>query len=252
MNGSTNAKRIKWVGLGLALMVTFGLGYYASRARAAGIPQAAALVYSGTLTDGTGAPLTGSKNVLLQVYGAASGGAALCQSMPTTVNLVGGTFRVPLGDDCAAVVHSNPDLFIDVLVDGASVGRAKLGAVPYAVEADTAQRAVTAATGGALDTQIAALATRMSALEALSHTIGGHTMLGAGSCSVAAPCVIDISRGAFHTAPACTVTMANNDGTGYSELMVVQSVSTTALRVWKGQFYTQGSTMDVYYVCTGT
>jgi hypothetical protein len=250
MNGTTNAMWIKSVGVGFALTVTFGVGYYASRARAAGIPQMASLVYSGTLTDGKGAPLSGSKTVQLQIYGAATGGGALCQSLPATVTLVSGTFRVPLGNDCMAVVHANPDLFIDVLVDGASVGRAKLGAVPYAVEADTAQHAATATPGGALDMQIAALTTRVSAIEGQSHTIGGHTLFAA--CSLASPCAIDISRGGFHTAPACTVTMANNDGTAFSELMVVQSISTTALRIWKGMFYTQGTTMDVYYVCTGT
>ena len=250
MNGTTNAKRIKWVGLGLALVVTFGLGYYASRARAAGIPQVASLVYSGTLTDGTGAPLTGSKSVQLQIYGSATGGAPLCQSTPATLSLVGGTFRLPLGDDCMAVIHSTPDLFIDVLVDGASAGRSKLGAVPYAVEADTAQRAATATPGGLLDMQITALTTRVTALEAGSHTIGGHVLFAA--CSLAAPCTIDISRGGFRTAPACTVTMENSDGTAYTELMVVQSITTTALRVWKGMFFTQGASMDVYYVCTGS
>jgi len=250
MNGMTNAKRIKWVGLGLALGVTFGLGYYASRARAAGIPQIAALVYSGTLTDGTGRPLTGSRSVQLQIYAAATGGGALCQSTATTVSLVSGTFRVPLGHDCVAVVHANPDLYIDVLVDGASVGRAKLGAVPYAVEADTAQHAATSVPGGGLDMQITALTTRVAALEGGAHTIGGHVLFAA--CSLAAPCTIDISRGAFHTAPACTVTMENSDGTAYTELMVIQSVSTTALRIWKGMFFTQGASMDVFYICTGT
>jgi hypothetical protein len=34
--------------------------------------------------------------------------------------------------------------------------------------------------------------------------------------------------------------------------MVVQSITTTALRVWKGMFFTQGASMDVYYVCTGS
>ena len=251
MNGTTNAKRMKLVGLGLALGVTFGLGYYASRARAAGIPQTASLVYSGTLTDGTGALLTGSRSIQLQIYGAATGGSVLCQSMLAAVTLVNGTFRVPLGDDCMAIIHSTPDLFIDVLVDGASVGRAKLGAVPYAVEADTAQHATAATPGGVLDTQITALASRVTALEgAGSHTIGGHVLFAA--CSLAAPCTIDISRGGFHTAPACTVTMENSDGTAYTELMVVQSITTTALRIWKGMFFTQGASMDVFYVCTGS
>ncbi len=143
----------------LALAGTFSLGYWVSRVRAAGIPAMAALTYSGTLTDLSGAPLTGSKNVLLQLYAMATGGTALCASTPTSVTLVSGTFQVPLGDDCVDVIHANPDLWIDVLIDGASIGRSKLGAVPYAVEADTAQHAASANTAaGTLATTISNVA----------------------------------------------------------------------------------------------
>ena len=244
MTGTTNAKRIKWVGIGLALAVTFGLGYYASRARAAGIPQVASMVYSGTLTDGKGAPLTGLKNIQLQIYGAATGGGALCQSLPATVTLVAGTFRVPLGDDCIAVVHANPDLFIDVLVDGASVGRAKLGAVPYAVEAEIAQHSATATPGGGLDLQLVALTTRDLRSKTQSHTIGEHMLFAACSAGVA---MRDrhLARGVSHRG-GLDGHHGQSDGTAYSELMVAQSASpTTELRIWKGLFYTPSSTMHI-------
>ena len=46
-----------------------------------------------------------------------------------------------LPDACLAGIHASANLWSEVLVDGGSVGRAKIGAVPYAVEADTASNA---------------------------------------------------------------------------------------------------------------
>src|ERR1041384_6282172 len=117
----------------LALVAAFAVGYWTSRARAAGVPATAPLTYSGVLTDMDGTPLTGTKNILLQLYATATGGTALCGSSPTATALVGGAFQVALADNCTGIVHANPDLFIDVLIDGASIGRTKLGAVPYAI-----------------------------------------------------------------------------------------------------------------------
>jgi len=161
-----NRKRNRYLGGGvaLALAAAFGLGYWASRASAAGVPATAPLTYSGVMTDMNGTPLTGTKNVLLQLYAAASGGSALCGSAATPVTLAGGAFQVALGDDCTAVVHMRPDLYVDVLVDGASVGRTKLGAVPYALEADTAQNAAAAAAGGSLAATLASLQAAISPL----------------------------------------------------------------------------------------
>jgi hypothetical protein len=128
----------------LLLVVTFGLGYFVSRARAGGIPAAQALTYSGVLTDASGTPLVGSKSILVQLYDQATGGTAQCTIGPTVVTLAAGAFKVALPDTCAAAVHATPDLWVDVFVDGASVGRSKLGAVPYAVEADHASTATQA------------------------------------------------------------------------------------------------------------
>jgi len=154
--------------------LAFASGYLISRARAAGAPQMSPLTYSGVLTDTSGVALTGSKNVLLQIYSVATAGTTLCGSAPVAVTLVGGAFSVPLGDACTAVVRANPDLWIDVLIDGASVGRTKLGAVPYSIESDhavTATRATNAdiaatanAAGGTLATAISTLDASVTAL----------------------------------------------------------------------------------------
>jgi hypothetical protein len=150
----------------LSLAAAFAIGYWVSGARAAGIPGTAPLTYSGILTDMNGAPITGQKNLLIQLFGQASGGTALCGSTAAMVTLVGGAFQVPLGDNCTAVVHSTPDLWVDVLVDGGPVGRAKLGAVPYAVEADTAQNAVAPAPNSTLAMALQTLQSGLQNLQA--------------------------------------------------------------------------------------
>jgi len=145
--------RRTWGAVTLLLAAGFGLGYLVNRARASGIPAAQALTYSGVLTDTAGTPLTGSKNILVQFYDAATAGNTLCTVGPSALTLAAGAFQVPLPDTCTAAVHASPDIWIDVFVDGASVGRAKLGAVPFAVEADhasTAAQATAAAQSGRL------------------------------------------------------------------------------------------------------
>jgi hypothetical protein len=51
---------------------------------------------------------------------------------------------VVLPDACVTAAHAKADLWVDVSVDGASIGRTKLGAVPYAVEAEHAVSATNA------------------------------------------------------------------------------------------------------------
>jgi hypothetical protein len=110
-------------------------------ASAVGIPTTGALTYAGVLEDSSGAPLTGSKNIALEVYDAATAGQKRCEVSSQPYTLVAGRFEIPLPDTCATAVQGDPDLWIDVLVDGASTGRAKLGAVPYAIEARRATEA---------------------------------------------------------------------------------------------------------------
>jgi hypothetical protein len=129
----------------LVVSLTLGIGalvgHSVDRARAAGIPATQAMTYSGVLTNAAGAPLTGSKNIQIQIYDMASGGTVQCTVGPTAIELVNGGFSVVLPDTCTTVVHATPDLWIEVFADGASLGRTKLGAVPFAVEADHANGA---------------------------------------------------------------------------------------------------------------
>jgi hypothetical protein len=122
------------------------LGYGLRAALAAGIPASGALTYSGLLEDVNGAPLSGSKNIAVELWTAATAGTRVCDAPSRSYTLAGGHFQVPLPDTCATAVKDNPDLWVNVVVDGASVGRSKLGAVPYAIEAGHATTATSANT----------------------------------------------------------------------------------------------------------
>lgn len=82
-----------------------------------------------------------------------------------------GRFSIPLPDDCTTKVGSNAQVWVEVLVGPmantvASLGRAKLGAVPYAVEADHAVSASSAATAATANAAGGSLASTITALQA--------------------------------------------------------------------------------------
>lgn len=119
----------------LLLLICVPVAYLAGRARAASIPAAAALTYSGVLTDATGVPMTGSVPIQIALWDAATAGNQLCVTVSTPQVLVAGAFQVTLPEACTTAVHANADLWVEVLVSGLAIGRTKLGAVPYAVVA---------------------------------------------------------------------------------------------------------------------
>lgn len=159
-----------------------------ARVRAEGAPAGAgALTYSGRLEDAAGEPLEGPRNVALAVYDSASAGARVCELQPTEVGLEHGRFDLALPADCAGAVAQSPNLWVEVQVDGASLGRAKLGAVPYALEA---QHAVSASTADVART----LADGPIDGALTSFTIPGATL--------AAPCVLTAGQIVDCTCPA--------------------------------------------------
>lgn len=89
-------------------------------------------------------------------------------------------------------------------------------------------------------------------LNGVRMAAGGQTF-SSGSCggTVTAPCTIDISAGNFSAAPTCVITMVASDATGYTENMVIKTVSATALQIWKGNYQNEGTTMRVRWVCVG-
>jgi hypothetical protein len=56
-----------------------------------------------------------------------------------------GRFRIPLAASCKPAINANPNAYVEVIDGANSLGRAPIGAVPYAVEADHAVNATNAA-----------------------------------------------------------------------------------------------------------
>lgn len=140
----------------------------AMRARAAGIPEKDALTYTGYLEDADGNALGGKHSISVRFVASATATKALCTGDAPDLELVAGRFQVAL-PDCAEVVKANPELFVDVQVDGAWLGATKLGAVPYAIEA------------GRASSSAGVLEERLTAIEARLGTRSGfHAVMSAG------------------------------------------------------------------------
>ena len=140
---------MKAISMRTTLLAAAGIGlltsaFFAGKAIAAGIPETGALTYAGKLQDAEGAPLAGTRNVEVRFWSASTAGTSLCSSGEVEVTLSAGNFAVPLPDDCTDAVSNNPNLWVEVVVDSVSLGRAKAGAVPYAVEANHAVSAASA------------------------------------------------------------------------------------------------------------
>ncbi len=141
------------VGAGVALTVHHVV-------RADGIPTVTPLIYRGYLEEG-GAPMSGPRMIGASLYSAERDGTELCPTATREVTVTAGRFEYALDDRCVAAVRNNRDAWLQLTVGSTVMPRTKLGAVPYAVEADRASGAA-----GALQTQIAAMQTQLTALQA--------------------------------------------------------------------------------------
>jgi hypothetical protein len=163
-------KRLKVVA-SMAMLVVMGLGtaqFSIEHARASGIPPTGAMTYSGILEDPNGNPQSGTRVLQIQLWDAATGGTSQCSVGPSSQELVGGRFQITLSDACTSAVKAKQNLWIEIVMDGVSAGRTKLGAVPYAVEADHAVNASIAV--GALDARLVKLENDLTALTSKALT----------------------------------------------------------------------------------
>jgi hypothetical protein len=141
------------VGLG-ALLVAVGVGALiqlrARQATADGVPSATPLTYSGILED-NGSLVDETRTIQIVLWNDAESTADANRLCSTTADtpVQGGRFRVTLAGACAGAVADEADVWVQVLVDAVSLGRSKLGAVPYALEAARASAAT-----GDLATQV--------------------------------------------------------------------------------------------------
>ena len=142
MMSSFNFKRV-WLIAGGTLLGSLAT-LLAVRAGAAGIPAAGALTYTGYLESPDGKPVTTAVNVTLNVWDATVKGNKVCDVVTENLLPVSGRFQIQLPEECTVAVKAKPDLWVEAVLDGASLGRTKLGAVPYAVEANHATSATAA------------------------------------------------------------------------------------------------------------
>ena len=107
-------------------------------AHGAGMPVTDPLFYSGNLTDQNGKPLQSSQvtSISVNLWTAATIGTKVCGTTDTSPTLLQGRFRLKLSATCLTAIHSYADLWTEVVVNTKSMGRSKIGAVPYAVEKD--------------------------------------------------------------------------------------------------------------------
>jgi hypothetical protein len=156
-----------------ATALCFGamLGYELHVA-AEGAPTAQPLFYAGTLSSKQGEPLDGTHPVQVSLFSAVTGGSALCTTSMLQVPVTAGRFRVELpsgSKGCREAVANNPDTWAELTVDGTTFPRTKVGAVPYAIEADHAKSAASV-TGGQADT-LTQLSATVASLQASMATM---------------------------------------------------------------------------------
>ena len=121
-----------------AVLAALAVGYFLGAARADGTPTTEPLAYAGTLMNGA-VPATGSPMIGVSLWMDATSTAMAmraCDTPAATRTLTSGRFRVVLDPTCVAAVHAHADLWVELTVDGTTLGpRSHLGAVPYALEA---------------------------------------------------------------------------------------------------------------------
>ncbi|MEW5849805.1 MAG: phage tail protein [Myxococcota bacterium] len=141
----------KWMILAPVGLAGVLVAYVAGRAHAAGIPNDP-LVYSGTLTSDDGTPVNATLPVELSLWrsGTSTDQAdRACLQGPADVAVSAGRFSVTLDGACVAAVLDHGNLWVELGVDGDTLPRTRLTAVPYAVESSRASEA-----SGALAAQL--------------------------------------------------------------------------------------------------
>lgn len=144
------ASRQTWISVGVSL-ATIGTCYWV--ARADGAPALTPIYYSGSLAqDGT--PVEGMRNVRVSLWRDPTStmtASRACETVANDTPFVGGRFRLPLDETCVTVLRAEPELFVEVEVGGTTIGeRVRIGAVPYALEADHAVMASSSRPGSTL------------------------------------------------------------------------------------------------------
>lgn len=137
----------------------------AFRASAADSTKAQAMVYSGYLETTEGAPIKTEVVVALNVWDSEASGRRVCNVPAQTITPEGGFFQLRLPESCSTAVSENGNLWLEPVVNSASLGRSSFAIVPYAIEANHAQSADSATPSGELARQLSAIQTDLERLK---------------------------------------------------------------------------------------
>jgi microcystin-dependent protein len=130
-------RRKMMISISAAATLAIAVGYHVRGARASGIPTTNTLAYTGTLLNG-GQPDDGQHFIQLNLWLTGASSPACTTPAASKTQLSSGRFTIPLDPSCVPVIHQNPNVQVEVVIDGGSMGKTPLSAVPYAVESDTA------------------------------------------------------------------------------------------------------------------
>jgi hypothetical protein len=121
-----------------AIVVGFGGGYVYRRATAAGTPAVmGSMTYAGTLYNGN-TPVDGTMNIEVDLWDDPTSTASTnktCSTLLPNAAVTAGRFRIPLDPACTTAAAAAPNLWSEVLVNGSSLGRTPVTAVPFAAQA---------------------------------------------------------------------------------------------------------------------
>jgi formylglycine-generating enzyme required for sulfatase activity len=141
----------RWAALALGAVVLAGAATYWARGASAD-KAPGPLYYAGVLKGADGTPLGDRHDIDVRMFDTETGGSPVCATSAPGTAVTDGHFRVELGADCVAAAHAYADLWIEVVVDDTTLPRTRLGAVPWALVAETASSAA-----GDLDERLAKL-----------------------------------------------------------------------------------------------
>lgn len=206
-----------------AMVVGAGLTLGINGVRAAGAPSSRALSYSGYLALPDGSPVNGPKYIALSIHDSEGSATKLCEVPSASTNVSNGHFQFLLPDECSAAVKTNPNLFVQIQVDGATIARTKLGAVPYALEASRASEATHAAAADSAAAATGALDTRIGRLEQAHATqvidaVGPYPITSSAFQSNGGTLVLTVSASAFRGAAGTMTVYVDVDGVEKGQL----------------------------------
>lgn len=216
------------ISLTAAMAVGAAASLVVQHVRAAGAPESGSLTYSGQLALVDGSVVSGPKNIGLALFDAATAGTRVCDAPSTSITVTAGRFAVPLPDVCVTAIKANPNLWVEVQVDGGAISRSKLAAVPYAIEASRAVSALTASSA------TVAASAEVAAKLAEGPISGGLQFFNVPGTAITTPCVATSGVGYVDcTCPAGTYVVSGGGDAGQATGKIVRESRPVAANAWR-------------------